>query len=183
MRRGLKLPTLVTAPVRFPVAARAAPYEKGTETHYGHRTRPVDRSAARAAPYEKGTETTTSARVLDSRCGPRARPPMRRGLKREQLPDSHEGTVAAARAAPYEKGTETLLRRRDGWGYSGAARRAAPYEKGTETCNVSSQAAFPVPAARAAPYEKGTETRGAISADLSQTHAARAAPYEKGTET
>ena len=38
-------------------AARAAPYEKGTETHVlfwdlGHLV-----SAARAAPYEKGTET------------------------------------------------------------------------------------------------------------------------------
>ena len=108
---------------------------------------------------------------------------MRRGLKLPTLVTAPVRFPVAARAAPYEKGTETLLRRRDGWGYSGAARRAAPYEKGTETCNVSSQAAFPVPAARAAPYEKGTETRGAISADLSQTHAARAAPYEKGTET
>ena len=36
---------------------------------------------ARAAPYEKGTETPLSFDQRNERCGPRARPPMRRGLK------------------------------------------------------------------------------------------------------
>ena len=63
---------------------------------------------------------------------PRARPPMRRGLK----PDPRYCYVLAFDAA-----------------------RAAPYEKGTETLQLS---ALPLPlaiAARAAPYEKGTETQ------------------------
>ena len=38
-------------------AARAAPYEKGTETAVKHRAGDGDCPAARAAPYEKGTET------------------------------------------------------------------------------------------------------------------------------
>ena len=56
MRRGLKpLPGGTGANTRC--AARAAPYEKGTETDAtGKACAPV-RPAARAAPYEKGTET------------------------------------------------------------------------------------------------------------------------------
>ena len=38
-------------------AARAAPYEKGTETELVGTGPILDREAARAAPYEKGTET------------------------------------------------------------------------------------------------------------------------------
>ena len=65
------------------------------------------------------------------RTKPRARPPMRRGLK--PLPGgTGANTRCAARAAPYEKGTET-----DATGKACApvrpAARAAPYEKGTET--------------------------------------------------
>ena len=42
------------------------------------------RNAARAAPYEKGTETTAlNQRANLTSEAPRARPPMRRGLKRE----------------------------------------------------------------------------------------------------
>src|ERR1022692_2435458 len=81
MRRGLKpLPGGTGANTRC--AARAAPYEKGTETDAtGKACAPV-RPAARAAPYEKGTETAATGKA----CAP-VRP--------------------AARAAPYEKGTET----------------------------------------------------------------------------
>src|ERR1039458_8041220 len=63
-------------------AARAAPYEKGTETVARPPASCRRPGAARAAPYEKGTETMTDPLV---RCSPRT----------------------AARAAPYEKGTET----------------------------------------------------------------------------
>ena len=64
--------------------------------------------AARAAPYEKGTETACrDTHGLPELHAPRARPPMRRGLK--PLTRYTLGTVLdeAARAAPYEKGTET----------------------------------------------------------------------------
>src|ERR1035441_9616785 len=62
--------------------------------------------AARAAPYEKGTETERFPEPQDYVPLPRARPPMRRGLK---LAIRSEPVAAneAARAAPYEKGTET----------------------------------------------------------------------------
>ena len=66
--------------------------------------------AARAAPYEKGTETERFPEPQDYVPLPRARPPMRRGLK---LAIRSEPVAAneAARAAPYEKGTETTA----GW--------------------------------------------------------------------
>ena len=41
-------------------AARAAPYEKGTETYAMGARGPLRCRAARAAPYEKGTETSVS---------------------------------------------------------------------------------------------------------------------------
>ena len=63
-------------------AARAAPYEKGTETLLTARRDGRPLAAARAAPYEKGTET-------------------------EHRPDRTVVGDSAARAAPYEKGTET----------------------------------------------------------------------------
>ena len=44
-------------PKSFRCAARAAPYEKGTETGIGASVPDRGRGAARAAPYEKGTET------------------------------------------------------------------------------------------------------------------------------
>ena len=43
--------------MRVGQAARAAPYEKGTETASHLRVRMSMAAAARAAPYEKGTET------------------------------------------------------------------------------------------------------------------------------
>ena len=87
--------------------------------------------AARAAPYEKGTETKYSRYVGMCAGKPRARPPMRRGLKQRNLISTRQGT-AAARAAPYEKGTETKDRHSP-YHSEGHAARAAPYEKGTET--------------------------------------------------
>ena len=83
MRRGLKQFPLVAVFPSTPAAARAAPYEKGTETNVSGEWDAGNRVAARAAPYEKGTETRQ----------PRLLP-----LER----------TAAARAAPYEKGTETM---------------------------------------------------------------------------
>src|ERR1017187_8633148 len=76
-------------------------------------------AAARAAPYEKGTETCSPnlhklATVMPrARLGtaPRARPPMRRGLKRLIAWEPNIWMGVAARAAPYEKGTETLQTR------------------------------------------------------------------------
>ena len=63
-------------------------------------------AAARAAPYEKGTETQEFRRPLIREAVPRARPPMRRGLKPDRCADGATAGIAA-RAAPYEKGTET----------------------------------------------------------------------------
>ena len=45
-------------------AARAAPYEKGTETHIVRTAQSHRAPAARAAPYEKGTETGRLGRVF-----------------------------------------------------------------------------------------------------------------------
>ena len=68
--------------IRWIIAARAAPYEKGTETFAAAGDRRAMTAAARAAPYEKGTETLESTEhLVDGVCEPRARPPMRRGLK------------------------------------------------------------------------------------------------------
>ena len=63
---------------------------------------------ARAAPYEKGTETGTGLASIRPVRAPRARPPMRRGLKLDTCTMPSSLVVWAARAAPYEKGTETL---------------------------------------------------------------------------
>ena len=88
--------------------------------------------AARAAPYEKGTETTLIVGPTGAGKSPRARPPMRRGLKPPSDSWITRTLPFAARAAPYEKGTETWCSRclRN---CRGIAARAAPYEKGTET--------------------------------------------------
>src|ERR1039458_1661379 len=86
MRRGLKPDQCTLFCHRRSPAARAAPYEKGTETRPGAILILRRLRAARAAPYEKGTETGLRAGAADSH------PP-------------------AARAAPYEKGTETLSAR------------------------------------------------------------------------
>ena len=56
MRRGLKLATGRVIG-RQDCAARAAPYEKGTETNERPDRGCDQHGAARAAPYEKGTET------------------------------------------------------------------------------------------------------------------------------
>src|ERR1019366_8662853 len=85
MRRGLKRTVPSQVGRSGSIAARAAPYEKGTETLSNSVSKNVLNSAARAAPYEKGTETlsnSVSKNVLNS----------------------------AARAAPYEKGTESAVR-------------------------------------------------------------------------
>ena len=78
--------------------------------------------AARAAPYEKGTETGSGAFWGQAVGAPRARPPMRRGLKHYYTNYSHVEVAGAARAAPYEKGTETS----GNWisGLAGILRRA-----------------------------------------------------------
>ena len=89
------------------LAARAAPYEKGTETERRVCNPCFAPIAARAAPYEKGTETDVAAAVHVHRAPPRARPPMRRGLKRLPATSTLAWALCAARAAPYEKGTET----------------------------------------------------------------------------
>src|ERR1022692_4103696 len=87
MRRGLKqYYNCVSDDTDFE-AARAAPYEKGTETSSTHPRRARRTWAARAAPYEKGTET-------------------------RQLWNRRRSRNRAARAAPYEKGTETSHGRR-----------------------------------------------------------------------
>ena len=57
MRRGLKLLDQMWESEAKLFAARAAPYEKGTETEHDGPAAGLLRSAARAAPYEKGTET------------------------------------------------------------------------------------------------------------------------------
>ena len=57
MRRGLKLVHKDSAQGSVEGAARAAPYEKGTETIVSVRCVTPSSTAARAAPYEKGTET------------------------------------------------------------------------------------------------------------------------------
>ena len=63
--------------------------------------------AARAAPYEKGTETFVVSCISAILILPRARPPMRRGLKHGIKYGVTGIVLGAARAAPYEKGTET----------------------------------------------------------------------------
>ena len=82
MRRGLKRNSGHPPPIPKNLAARAAPYEKGTETGGSFAFCQKPEVAARAAPYEKGTET--------------------RMYSAERY--AH---ALAARAAPYEKGTET----------------------------------------------------------------------------
>ena len=82
MRRGLKRAQPPAVDSQLARAARAAPYEKGTETEYSLKYHRVKRHAARAAPYEKGTETSgTHPPPHPISTQPRARPPMRRGLK------------------------------------------------------------------------------------------------------
>ena len=92
-------------------AARAAPYEKGTETGDYTASEILYALAARAAPYEKGTETPAPYEAKWLLRSPRARPPMRRGLKRGGRCLRCTPARGAARAAPYEKGTETSCTR------------------------------------------------------------------------
>src|ERR1035438_2467005 len=58
LRRGLKLRGWTGRGARSARAARALPFEKGTETLDPHGTLYNDVVAARALPFEKGTETT-----------------------------------------------------------------------------------------------------------------------------
>ena len=106
MRRGLKH-QLRAGLLGGLAAARAAPYEKGTETRMLGTAAEELLGAARAAPYEKGTETDKDLARVNKIVRPRARPPMRRGLKRGRGPVRGHDRAGAARAAPYEKGTET----------------------------------------------------------------------------
>ena len=62
---------------------------------------------ARALPFEKGTETLSTLHRSISSGNPRARSPLRRGLKLGEYGDAM-ATVLAARALPFEKGTETI---------------------------------------------------------------------------
>ena len=107
MRRGLKRGIGCDVhQIAIPPRARP-PMRRGLK----HRTSPLGAGiplfAARAAPYEKGTETGQGNQGNQGNRGqPRARPPMRRGLKRRG-PGAGDGRGTAARAAPYEKGTET----------------------------------------------------------------------------
>src|ERR1022692_942128 len=91
-------------------AARAAPYEKGTETRADRRHVCVQPAAPRARPpMRRGLKRVRRATRAVVAPGPRARPPMRRGLKLKfDLWD--DDSSMAARAAPYEKGTETFAR-------------------------------------------------------------------------
>ena len=58
------------------LAARAAPYEKGTETLRDIRIVVKFKRAARAAPYEKGTETAFCNAYSSTVSGCRARGPL-----------------------------------------------------------------------------------------------------------
>src|ERR1700691_2588724 len=80
-------------------AARAAPYEKGTETAGQRAELAVADSAAWAGPYEKGSDTHWH-------CDPAARRPLRGGLT-PSVTSILRRAVVAARAATYEKATET----------------------------------------------------------------------------
>ena len=156
MRRGLKRLGEQLQAVRNATPRARPPMRRGLKQEQGPSgLRPA--RAARAAPYEKGTETQAVGSTLTGSVKPRARPPMRRGLK----PKFRQGTVIiylrAARAAPYEKGTETSGGNRS-LGETMSAARAAPYEKGTETLIICLVDVLHFIAARAAPYEKGTET-------------------------
>ena len=88
------------------VAARAAPYEKGTETLMTFQAHVRAILPRARPPMRRGLKQMYCRLGVSAGPAPRARPPMRRGLK---LPlGSARSTIsAAARAAPYEKGTET----------------------------------------------------------------------------
>src|ERR1039458_9840688 len=109
MRRGLKLDVTVHAIGASRIAARAAPYEKGTETNMSNAVTPEFGKPRARPPMRRGLKLKTGAPASGRGSWPRARPPMRRGLKHGRL---HRAGVAggAARAAPYEKGTETAGR-------------------------------------------------------------------------
>ena len=55
----------------------------------------------------RGLKPDEAMRLLGDSSPPRARPPMRRGLKLADAFDAAQPSDWAARAAPYEKGTET----------------------------------------------------------------------------
>ena len=76
MRRGLKLVTSSVDLCTLWGAARAAPYEKGTETEILAIGDGQSIGAARAAPYEKGTETRMQRQSADHARARRARGPL-----------------------------------------------------------------------------------------------------------
>ena len=98
---------------------------------------------------------------------PRARPPMRRGLKRNLRTRKAAPVGEAARAAPYEKGTET--NETQAAGFAAESPRARPPMRRGLKLTFAVLGSLSSSAARAAPYEKGTETRapliGAVFAD------------------
>src|ERR1039458_9605986 len=155
MRRGLKRLGEQLQAVRNATPRARPPMRRGLKQEQGPSgLRPA--RAARAAPYEKGTETQAVGSTLTGSVKPRARPPMRRGLK----PKFRQGAVIiylrAARAAPYEKGTETskphnaIYDKMQPRARPPMIRGLKPYL--VNLIRTSEQAAH------AAPYEKGTET-------------------------
>src|ERR1039458_1221221 len=116
-------------------------------------------------------------------CTPRARPPMRRGLKPRRLRGSTTWAPAAARAARDEQETETKAIRRSVEGAASAPRARPPMRRGLKQFPLVAVFPSTPAAARAAPYEKGTETNVSGEWDAGNRVAARAVPYEIGTET
>src|ERR1017187_6171883 len=107
MRRGLKRSAANRSGRAVGLPRARPPMRRGLKRLVTPKA-PVNGSgAARAAPYEKGTETNTYSAAAGKAAGPRARPPMRRGLKPKSQYRNHHPLSGAARAAPYEKGTET----------------------------------------------------------------------------
>ena len=163
-------------------AARAAPYEKGTETRADRRHVCVQPAAPRARPpMRRGLKRRVTHLLHHRAYWPRARPPMRRGLKRVRRATRAVVAPGPRARPPMRRGLKLKF---DLWDDdSSMAARAAPYEKGTETFARHGARLEKQPAARAAPYEKGTETRSTRAPCSRWSRAARAAPYEKGTET
>src|ERR1039457_2968558 len=121
MRRGLKRSAANRSGRAVGLPRARPPMRRGLKRLVTPKA-PVNGSgAARAAPYEKGTETNTYSAAAGKAAGPRARPPMRRGLKHRYRVTHQKQIVVAARAAPYEKGTETCTL----WGLVVSFRRRA----------------------------------------------------------
>ena len=73
---------------------------------------PRSRAPRARPPMRRGLKRWTIEPPSAARVLPRARPPMRRGLKPGSACTARQKFATAARAAPYEKGTETRTCRR-----------------------------------------------------------------------